>query len=113
MGESMYAYKCQTCGQLHHPAHVTCKKCGAREFEPVPLEGEGILLTYTRVYNLPEGYMKPFIPFGIVQFPNGLRVSGQMGTNDLEIGMKVKATVGIVKEGVGKDCYGFIFEKAD
>ncbi len=113
MGEKMYAYQCRACGQLHHPAHVVCKQCGAREFAPVPVEGPGTLLTFTRVYNLPEGYMKPFIAFGMVEFSNGLRVCGQMDSNELEIGMPVQATVGVVKEAVGKDCWGFVFQKAD
>jgi uncharacterized OB-fold protein len=112
MEHKMYAYKCVECGQLCHPAHFICRKCGSRHFEEVPLEGEATLLTYTRVYALPEGYMKPWQSFAIVEFPNGLRVSGQMGTEELEIGMTVKATVGVVKEGTGIDHYGFIFEKA-
>ncbi|MEW5865564.1 MAG: OB-fold domain-containing protein [Bacillota bacterium] len=112
MGPMMYAYKCTACGKLYHPSRAVCRECGGREFEEIPLEGEGTLLTYTRVYALPEGYMKPWIAFGIVEFPNGLRVSGQMATDDLATGMKVRATVGLVKEGVGKDYYGFIFEKA-
>lgn len=109
----MYAYQCTACGELHHPAHFVCRKCGNREFTPVPLEGECTLLTYTRVYALPEGYMKPWQSFGIVEFPNGLRVAGQMGTDDLQLGMKLKATVGVVKEGVGRDYYGFIFARAE
>lgn len=112
MEQKMYAYKCEVCGEIHHPVHYVCRKCGGRQFEEVPLEGEATLLTYTRVYALPEGYMKPWQSFGIVEFPNGLRVSGQMDTDDLKIGMTVKAAVGVVKEGTGSDYYGFIFEKA-
>ena len=110
MGEQMYSYKCTACGELHHPRHFVCRKCGAREFEEVPLGGECTLLTWTRVYNLPEGYMKPYLLFGIVQFPNGLRVSGQMEAKEPVIGMKVQATVGVVKEGIGRDYFGFIFK---
>lgn len=112
MEPRMYAYRCTACGKLFHPARAVCRECGGREFEAVPLEGEGTLLTYTRVYALPEGYMKPWLGFAIVEFPNGVRVSGQVNTEDLAVGMKVRATVGMVKEGVGRDYYGFIFEKA-
>ena len=111
MTVEMFASKCQECGQLHHPAHFVCRKCGSRQFQAEPLAGQATLLTYTRVYNLPEGYMKPFIAFGIVEFPNGLRVAGQMATDEIELGMAVQATVGVVKEGTGRDCYGFIFAK--
>jgi uncharacterized OB-fold protein len=82
----------------------------ALEFDKIPLEGEVTLLTYTKVYNLPEGYMKPFLAFGIVKFNNGLTVSGQIDAEELTIGMKLASSVGIIKEGVGKDYYGFIFK---
>ena len=110
MSEKMYAYKCTTCGELHHPKHYVCRKCGAREFEEVELGGEVTLLTYTRVYNLPEGYMKPYLAFGIVKFDNGLTATGQIDSEDLEKGMKLNTTVGVIKETVGRDCYGFIFK---
>ena len=110
MEQEMYAYKCTACGELHHPKHYVCKKCGNRKFEEVPLGGEVTLVTYTKVYNLPEGYMKPYIGFGIVKFTNGLVVSGQLEVENPEIGMKLMATVGVVKEGIGKDYYGFIFK---
>ncbi len=109
----MYAAECAACGALYHPSRAVCRECGGREFRQVPLEGAGTLLTYTRVYALPEGYMKPWLGFGIVQFPNGIRVAGQMATEELSTGMKVKAAVGLVKEGVGRDYYGFIFDKAE
>jgi uncharacterized OB-fold protein len=110
MEEKMYAYKCTACGQLHHPKHYVCKKCGNREFEEVVLDGEVTLVTYTKVYNLPEGYMKPYIGFGIVKFTNGLVVTGQLEVENPEIGMKLMSTVGVVKEGIGKDHFGFIFK---
>jgi uncharacterized protein len=110
MSEQMYSYKCTECGELHHPKHFVCKKCGAREFEEVPLEGDCTLVTWTRVYNLPEGYMKPFLCFAIVVFPNGLTASGQLETDDPQIGMKLYSTVDVVKEGIGKDYFGFIFK---
>ena len=110
MVPKMYAFKCTECGQLHHPKHYVCRKCGARSFEELPLEGEVTLVTYTKVYNLPEGYMRPYLAFGIVKFENGLTASGQIDAEELTIGMKLKAQVGIIKEGVGKDYYGFIFQ---
>jgi uncharacterized protein len=110
MSEKLYAYKCTACGELHHPKHYVCRKCGARTFEEIELEGEVALVTYTRVYNLPEGYMKPYIAFGIGEFENGLTVSGQIEAENLEIGMKLNTTVGVIKEGIGKDYFGFIFK---
>ena len=54
--------------------------------------------------------MKPYLAFGIVKFDNGLTATGQIDSEDLEIGMKLNTTVGVIKETVGKDCYGFIFK---
>jgi uncharacterized OB-fold protein len=105
-----YAYKCTKCGQLHHPRHYSCIKCNHREFQEVELSGEVTLVTYTKVYNLPEGYMKPYLGFGIVQFDNGIKASGQLEVEEPVIGMKLQSTVGIVKEGIGKDYFGFIFK---
>ena len=110
MDEKMYAYKCTACGKLHHPKHYVCKKCGNRTFEIILLEGEVTLLTYTKVYNLPEGYMKPFLYFGIVKFENGLTVSGQLEVSNPIIGMKLISSVGVIKEGTNSDHYGFVFK---
>lgn len=112
MSGQMLAYKCDKCGTLHHPKHFVCKNCGHREFTEVPLVGECNLVTWTRVYNLPEGYMKPYLAFGIVKFTNGLVVSGQLEVDEPRIGMSLIADVGVVKEAVGKDHYGFIFRQA-
>lgn len=110
MEEMMYAYKCTSCGELHHPKHYVCRKCGCQDFEEVPLEGEATLVTYTKVYNLPEGYMKPYLGFAIAKFDNGLCVSGQLEADEITMGMRLKSTVGVIKEGVGQDYYGFIFK---
>lgn len=109
--EELYAYKCAECGELHHPKHYVCRKCGSTDFEEVPLTGEGTVVTWTKVYNLPEGYMKPYMCFAIVKFDDtGLVVSGQIDTDAPKAGMRVKANVGVVKEGIGRDYYGFIYE---
>jgi uncharacterized OB-fold protein len=113
MEEKMYAYKCIACGELHHPRHVVCRKCGNRKFEEVVLEGKVTLVTYTKVYNLPEGYMKPYLGFGIAKFENGLVVSGQLDVENPEMGMELMSTVGVVKEGIGKDYFGFIFKNIE
>lgn len=106
----MYAYKCTKCGQLHHPKHYVCKKCGNREFEEVPITEEGTVVTWTRVFNLPEGYMKPYLCFAIVKLDNGLTISGQIDSDDPKIGMRVAPNVEVIKECVGSDQIGFVFK---
>ena len=119
--EQMYCYKCKKCGKLHHPRYIVCQNpdCDGREFEELPLEGKCKLLTWTRAYNLPEGYMQPWLNFGIVEFENGVRVTGQIGFDDgIESGMELVSTVGIVrtrrilyKETIDCQDYGFVFQK--
>ena len=116
----MYAYRCKKCGKLHFPKYVVCQNpdCDGREFEAEELGGKAKLLTWTRVYNLPEGYTAPWLNFGIVEFPNGVRATGQIGFDDIADGMTVNATVGVIrdfeikyKESVHEPEYGFIFMK--
>jgi len=72
----IHAVRCPKCGKLDYPAPMICKGCGTRrdpsglkapDWEKVPLEGRCKLLTWTKVYALPEGYEKPFLMFGIVE----------------------------------------------
>jgi len=109
----MYAYRCDGCGELHHPRHFVCRKCGATEFSEEVLSGKAKVLTWTKVFNLPEGYMQPYLCFAIVQFEeSGLIVSVQIDDETPFIGQEVNSAVGVVKEAVGKDYYGFIVEPA-
>jgi uncharacterized OB-fold protein len=85
--------------------------CGNTEFTEELLEGKATVLTWTKVYNLPEGYMRPYLCFAIVRFEEtGLIVSVQIDDEKPFIGEEVTSAVGVVKEGVGTDYYGFIVE---
>jgi uncharacterized OB-fold protein len=117
----VYAYKCPECGTLDYPAPMICKKCSTRRdpsgvifsaWEQVPLSGKCKLLGWTRVYALPEGFDVKYLLFAIVEFENGLRASGRLLVDNPQTGMELVATVGIVKEKVGKDVYGFMFDTA-
>jgi len=120
--EQMYAYECKKCGKLHHPRYVVCQNpdCDGREFTELPLGGKCKLLTWTRAYNLPEGFMQAWLNFGIAEFENGVRATGQIGFDDgIESGMELIATVGVVrektilyKETVEVPQYGFVFVRA-
>lgn len=111
----VYAYRCPKCGALYHPAPMVCKKCRNRRdpsvtvfpnFEKVRLEGPCTLLTWTRIYALPDGIDRPSIAFGIVEFPNGLRALGQLMIEEPKPGAKLVARPGMVRELVGRDFYG-------
>jgi uncharacterized OB-fold protein len=111
------AYACAKCGTAYYPAPMICGKCGARRdpvtgsgWEKFDLEGPCTLLTWTRVWNLPEGYTKKYLQFGIVQFDNGLRASGRVETEEPKIGMKLEATVEESDERPGTPVKIFVFK---
>lgn len=112
------AVKCPECGQLDYPAPMVCRGCGARrdpsgikapEWETLPLEGPCKLLAWTKVYALPEGYEKPFLMFGIVEFENGLRAAGQLEVEQPETGMTLGANVEVSDERPGPEVNVFVF----
>jgi hypothetical protein len=46
----------------------------------------------------------------MVQFENGLRASGRLLVESPKIGMELTAKVGLVREKVDQDVYGFMFD---
>jgi len=126
--KNVYAYQCPGCGQLHYPAVMRCKKCGYRRYpeeevekywkregykpwKKVPLGGPCKLLSYTRLWALPVGFDQRNLSFGLVEFENGLRASGQLLVDKPKIGMRLDAEVGEIKEFTGKTYYGLQFVK--
>jgi len=112
------AYRCLTCGTAYYPAPMVCGKCSARRdpvtgkgWEAFGLEGSCQLLTWTRVWNLPEGYTKKYLLFGIVQFENGLRASGQLEVEDPKTGMRLNATVKESDERPGNPVNVLVFKE--
>lgn len=111
-------WKC-ACGAIYYPAPMVCAKCGARR-DPVTgkgwttfdLEGPCVLLAWTRAWNLPEGYTKKFMQFGIVQFENGLRASGRVEAEEPKTGMRMVAEVEESDERPGKPAKVFVFRQS-
>jgi hypothetical protein len=65
------------------------------------------------LWNLPEGYNKKYLLFGIVQFDNGLRASGRLETDNPVTGMPLVATVVSSDERPGKPVNVFVFKEAE
>jgi hypothetical protein len=116
--KNVYAYRCPNCGALYHPAPMICKQCRTRrdpsemvfpDFEKVPMGGPCTLLTWTRVYALPEGVDRPSVMFGIVEFENGLRAVGELKVDQPRSGMKLVARTGFIRELPNRDFYGLQF----
>ena len=109
MARTVDAAKCKSCGKVSYPMHFYCPACGATKFEPVPVEGEGKLLTWTRVYTLPLDYSDLYITLGIVELDMGVRATGRLDIAEPEIGARVRARIGKVREISGNDVTGLIF----
>jgi len=111
------AWKCDSCGTIFYPVPMVCSGCGVRR-DPVTnkgwstfeLSGPCTLLTWTRVWNLPEGYNKKFLQFGIVEFENGLRASGRVEVDEPRTGMALTATVEESDERPGDPVNVFVFK---
>ena len=109
MAPNVEAAKCRKCGKLSYPTHYYCPSCGERKFDPVPVEGEGTLLTWTKVYALPLDYSDLYITLGIVEMDMGIRATGRLEIAEPKIGARVKSHVGKVRETSGTDITGLIF----
>jgi len=111
------AHRCSKCGSTYYPAPMICAKCSSRRdpvtgkhWETFPLEGPVKLLSWTRVWNLPDGYNVKFLLFGIVEFENGLRAAGRIGVAEPTIGMTLNSRVEESDERPGKPVNIFVFE---
>lgn len=109
MARNVVAAKCKKCGKLVYPTHFYCPACRGLEFTSVPIEGEGTLLTWTRVYALPLDYAELYLTLGIVEMDMGVRVTGQLEIAEPSSGARVRARVGKVRETAGKDIAGLVF----
>lgn len=103
----IFAVKCPQCGRLDYPSPMICKGCGTRrdpsgikapDWEKIAMEGSCKLLAWTKVYALPDGYEKPFLMFGIVEFQNGLRAAGRLEAKEVQTGMALDAQVEVSDE---------------
>ena len=112
MAAVVTAARCTSCGGLSYPTHFYCPACRGSAFESVPIEGEGKLLTWTRVYALPLDYAQLFITLGIVEMDMGLRVTGRLEIDKPQSGARVRVHVGTVREIGGREIAGLIFTAA-
>lgn len=109
MARTVEAAKCKACGKLSYPTHFYCPACRGRKFEPVAIEGEGTLLTWTRVYALPLDYAELFITLGIVEMDMGVRATGRLDIAEPQNGARVRASLGTVREIGGNEVTGLVF----
>ena len=89
--------QCKKCGQNYFPSMGICPKCFAEgEMEKIMLSNMGKLYSFSIVYVGPKEFMPPYA-VGYVDFPEGVRVLGQLTTVDpaeLKLDMNVQSELG-------------------
>jgi uncharacterized OB-fold protein len=105
---------CKKCGKRYYPPRADCSACMESEMEWKPINGEGKLVTFTKIYVPPEHFAirQPLMPFSSVQFEpcpiglleveGGLRVMGwipKVDVKKIKVGMKMKAAPFTLPDG--------------
>jgi uncharacterized OB-fold protein len=99
----IYATKCKKCGTVYYPPQADCPGCLASDVDWFKLRNEAILEAYTQVRAKPQGFdqYEPYI-IALAATVDGIRVLGKLENAKLEdtkIGMKLKITTGVSKDG--------------
>jgi uncharacterized OB-fold protein len=88
--------RCGGCGAIQVPPHEFCPECLARAWEPVPLAGDGEILSYTVIRVAPARHAAA-APYGVavVRLHEGVSLIGRTVDIPLErlaIGLPVRFT---------------------
>jgi uncharacterized OB-fold protein len=105
--------KCKSCELIQHNSHLRCLKCKNKEFHEIEASGSSKLLTYTILKAPPAEFRdKSSYALGIVEFENGIKVLGQIATQEnLKTGMRLKPIYKKICENLdGKEIKTFVFK---
>ncbi len=84
----MKASKC-ACGKIVALKRELCPYCG-KSMTPIDLGNDAVLLTYTKLYTVPEGFDGPIF-LALVELEQGAKLlCACENENDLEVGKKGK-----------------------
>ena len=106
----MVGLKCKKCGAIAYPKRLLCSSCKGRNFEELPLSGEGRVVTFTKLWAIPEGIEQLPLTLAIVEFDGKVRVTGQILSEEIRTGDRVHPVWGHVRKIKGKVIEGFRFE---
>jgi uncharacterized OB-fold protein len=105
----LVAFKCEKCGTITYPKRILCPSCRARDFVEYPLGSEGRVVTYTKLWAIPEGIEQLPLTLAIIEFDGKVRVTGQVLSEDIKTGRRVGPVWGHVRKIRGKEIQGFRF----
>jgi len=112
VNQQLTGVKCNRCGKIAYPSRPVCLRCKGREFTEIAIGGKGKLVTFTYLYAVPEGITQLPLTLGIVEFENGVRVTGQIESKNVAIGDELIPVWDLLRKKEGKDIYGFKFKLA-
>ncbi|UCH57024.1 MAG: Zn-ribbon domain-containing OB-fold protein [Candidatus Bathyarchaeota archaeon] len=95
--------RCKKCGATHFPPVADCPDCGSSSMEWIKLSGRGEIEAFTHVIARPTSFQNRE-PYTIVigRLVDGVKVLAwlrEAEITDVEVGVKVKLTVGTTVEG--------------
>ena len=111
-GGALLAARCKSCQRVFFPQRSACLECSSTELQSVELRNTAKLYTYTGV-QMPVHKFKPPFVLCWVEFPEGVRVMGQVKNKDskkLKIGMDMKLVFDVLWKEEDKDIIGYKFE---
>jgi 3-hydroxybutyryl-CoA dehydrogenase len=111
-GTAILANKCKKCGQVFFPKRNECFDCQNTDMEETKLKDGGKLYSYANVA-MPVHKFKPPFTLVWVEFPEGVRVMGQLKKKEsqsLHVGMEMKVITDKLWEENGKNYVGYKFE---
>jgi len=87
--------RCRSCGAHFFPIREACAGCLSTDLETVKFSTEGTLYTYSVVRQSTPAFEVPYV-LGYVDFPEGVRIMGQIGgcaIEDIKIGMQMVLSI--------------------
>jgi len=102
--------KCKKCGTIAYPKRFLCSSCKGKDFEEYPLGDEGRVVTFTKLWAIPEGIEQLPLTLAIVEFDGKVRVTGQVLNEEIKMGDRVRPVWGYIRKIKGKEIEGFRFQ---
>jgi hypothetical protein len=101
---------CEQCGNHWFPKRKVCPNCMSDRLADTELSRIGEVYSFTKLHVTSKRFTPPLC-IAYVDFPEGVRVCGQVEGDSVEIGTKVEVTYGQIRqEPDGSPVYSYKFK---
>ena len=111
---------CEDCGELYFPPKEVdvCSHCQGRKLKTVELSRQGVIESFSVVYQPPAGgFYKGEVPFiyGLIEFPEGIIIPGHVlaDPENVKIGDKVEVVLDVLYSNEEETVTVYKFKKID